>query len=74
MRAYLKAGTCKLYPKYSLILTISKAYWTLQAAQEILDKLQTIIPQSVQAKLDHNKAIEKPTSILNQNPQESDPE
>ncbi len=40
----------------------------------MLNKLQTSIPQDAQAKLDHNNVIEKLTSILNQQPQEQDPE
>ncbi len=47
MRVYLKAGTYKLYPKHNLIPTIRKADRTLQAAHEILDKLQNIIPQGM---------------------------
>ena len=66
-RSYIKTGTYKLYPKHSLIPALSEADRTLQAAQEMLSKLQTSIPEKAQNKIDHNKAIEKLTSILNQN-------
>ncbi len=60
-------GTYKLYPKHSLIPALSEADKTLQAAQEMLTKLQTSIPEKAQDKINHNKAVEKLTSIFNQN-------
>ncbi len=72
-RVYLKTGTYKLYPKHSLIPALSEANKTLHAAQEMLVKLHTSIPDKAQAKVNHNKAIAALTSILNQDKGQDNP-
>ena len=67
-RAFLKAGTYRLYPNQSRVPTISKADRTIMAAGDILRQLQGLISKDTEEKLKHNKAIVQLTEILNQPP------
>merc|ERR1712197_253765 len=65
-RAYLKTGTYKLYPRYSKVPSISEADKTLLVAQEMLTKLQMVTSNQATEKMQHNKALQQLTEILQQ--------
>ena len=66
MRAYLKTGTYKLYPRHSKVPSISETDRALLVAQEMLQKLQIATSKQATEKLQHNKALQKLQEIIRQ--------
>ena len=63
---YLKTGMYKLYPRHSKVPSISEVDRTLLVAQEMLTKLQIATSKQATDKVQHNRALQQLTEILQQ--------